>query len=66
MVKKYKNGGTYLKFAQSTINTGYLIFVVNFFYSHGLCKMTTPTGETPVVKGKRYAYLQFSTKSLKE
>ena len=31
LVKKYQNGGTYLKFAQSVIHTGYFMSVFNIF-----------------------------------
>jgi len=79
LVKKYKKpprrgpptgaaarGGTYLKFAQSVIHTGYFMVVFNFFANQGLCNMAVPSVCTANVKGKSYQYLQFSTKSLAE
>jgi hypothetical protein len=65
LVKKYETGGTYLKFAQSIINTGYMMFIFNIFAERGLCNMITPSVCTTRVKGKTYQYLQFSTKSYK-
>ena len=41
LVKKYKNGGTYLKFAQSVIHTGYFMWVFNIFANQDLCNITT-------------------------
>ena len=66
LVKKYQNGGTYLKFAQSVIHTGYFMSVFNIFSNQGLCNITTPTVSIAKVKGKSYQYISFSTKSLKE
>ena len=64
LVKKYKKGGTYLKFAQSVHGLFYVVF--NFFANQSLCNMTVPSVCTANVKGKSYQYLQFSTKSLAE
>ena len=66
LVKKYKNGGTYLQFAQSVINTGYFMSVFNIFANQGLCNITTPSVSIAKVKAKSYQYLTFNTKSLKE
>jgi hypothetical protein len=66
LVKKYQNGGTYLKFAQSVIHTGYFMSVFNIFSNQGLCNITTPIVSIAKVKGKSYQYISFSTKSLKE
>ena len=65
-VKKYQNGGTYLKFAQSVIHTGYFMSVFNIFANHGLCNITTPSVSIAKFKGKSYQYLTFNTKSLTE
>jgi hypothetical protein len=50
--KNYKSGGTYLKLAQSTINVGYITFVFNLFYTHGLCNMEAPSSHIAKVKEK--------------
>jgi len=66
LIKKYKNGGTYLKFSQSVIHTGYFMVVFNLFANHGLCSMTVPSVCIAKVKGKSYQYITFNTKSLTE
>jgi CRISPR/Cas system-associated protein endoribonuclease Cas2 len=66
LVKKYKTGGTYLKLAQSIINTGYLMFVFDMFAKLNKCNMTTPSLNIAKVKNNSYQYLHFSTKSYKE
>ena len=66
LVKKYQNGGTYLKFAQSVIHTGYFMSVFNIFANNGLCNITTPSVSIAKFKGKSYQYLTFNTKSLTE
>ena len=66
LVKKYKNGGTYLKFSQSVIHTGYFMVVFNLFANQGLCNMTVPSVCNIKVKGKIFQYITFNTKSIAE
>ena len=66
LVKKYQNGGTYLKFDQSVIHIGYFMLVFNIFANQGLCNITTPRVSIAKVKKKSYQYITFNTKSLKE
>jgi len=66
LVKKYKNGGTYLKFSQSVIHTGYFMLVFNLFANQGLCSMAVPSVCIAKVNGKFYQYITFTTKSLTE
>jgi hypothetical protein len=64
LVKKYEGGGTYFQFAQSVIHTSYIFFVHKLFFLVGYCHMIKPTVKTATVKGKKYNYLSFTTKSL--
>ena len=66
LVRKYQNGGTYLKFDQSVIHIGYFMLVFNIFANQGLCNITTPRVSIAKVKKKSYQYITFNTKSLKE
>jgi hypothetical protein len=64
LVKKYKGGGTYFKYAQSTIHSEYLFFVFHLFKELGTVNMENPSLGTSIVKGKSYNYYTFTTKSL--
>lgn len=64
LVKKYVGGGTYFKFAQSTIHSGYLQHVFNIFNAGGHLIMSAPSQGKSVVKGVTYYWAQFSTRSL--
>jgi len=64
LVKKYKGGGTYFKFAQGTIHYGYLLHVFNLFREAGLVLMTIPSNGTSIIKGVTYTWAQFTTVSL--
>lgn len=65
LVKKYKNEGTYFKFAQSEIHLDYLKLVFNLFKNLGIVLMETPSPGKSNIKGKSYNWYQFSTQSLK-
>jgi hypothetical protein len=52
LVKKYKNGGTYFKFAQSEIHLDYLKLVFNLFKNLGIVLMETPSPGKSNIKGK--------------
>ncbi len=64
LVKKYRGGGTYFKFAQGDSHVNYLNHVFDLFKQRGFVKMPTPTMITSVVKGVTHYYWQFSTVSL--
>jgi hypothetical protein len=68
LVKKYKGGGNYFKFAQSEVHLSYLDHVFSLFNKAGLCNMTKPEkGHIKNTKtGKIYTYYYFITKSLVE
>lgn len=65
LVKKYKGGGTYFKYAQSTIHSEYLFFVFNLFKDLGVVLMERPIMGTSYVKGQTYNYYTFTTQSLR-
>lgn len=65
LVKKYKGGSTYFKYAQSTIHSDYLFFVFNLFKDLGVVLMESPSLGTSTVKGKTYNYYTFTTQSLR-
>lgn len=64
--KNYQKGGTYLKFSQSVIHTGYFMAVFNLFANQGLCNIAVPSVCIVKVKGTSYQYITFSTKSFAE
>lgn len=66
LVKKYKGGGTYFKFAQGLIHFGYLEHVFSLFKQVGYVEMKAPSMGTSVIKGVTYKWAQFSTKSIKK
>jgi hypothetical protein len=66
LVKKYTGGGTYFKFAQSVIHSGYLLHVFSLFNEQGHLHMLAPSPGTSLIKGMTHHWLQFSTKSLVE
>ncbi len=66
LIKKYVNGGTYFKFAQSDGHVDYLNHVFNLFKDKGLLNMTKPSKVTSILKNKEYISWQFSTKSIKQ
>lgn len=65
LVKKYKGGGTYFKYAQGTNHTDYLYFLFNLFKEMEIVNMNKPYFGTSKVKGKSYHYYSFTTRSLK-
>ena len=61
LVKKYKGGGTYFKFAQGANHYSYLVYVFQLFSKSGLCNMIEPSkGSTINSKtGLTYDYFYF-------
>ena len=64
LLKKYKGGGTYFKFAQGEVHLDYLNHVFSLFKDLGLVLMVAPTPGQSIVKGKIYKWYQFSSQSL--
>jgi len=64
LIKKYVGGGTYLKYAQSTIHSEYLQFLFDMFKKFGVILMDKPYFGTSIVKGKSHNYFSFTTRSL--
>jgi hypothetical protein len=64
LVKKYKGGGTYFKFAQGKIHLDYLNHVFSLFKKLGVVLMSTPSQGQSNVKGSVHTWYQFSTQSL--
>ena len=74
LVKKYKGGGTYFKYAQGLVHDSDISHVFNLFSKAGLCNMIKPTKGssfccTAAVRHynkqkKTYYYYSFTTKSL--
>lgn len=66
LVKKYKGGGTYFKFAQGAINSDYLYYVFDLFNKQGVVNMVAPSEGKSTVGGKVHKWYQFSTRSIRE
>ena len=64
LVKKYKGGGTYLKFAQGEVHLDYLNHVFSLFKDLGIVLMESPTKGHSTLKGVVYTWYQFSTQSI--
>nr|YP_010170388.1 LAGLIDADG homing endonuclease [Phanerochaete carnosa]QRZ60369.1 LAGLIDADG homing endonuclease [Phanerochaete carnosa] len=64
LVKKYKGGGTYFKYAQGKVHLDYLTHVFSLFKNLGIVLMDTPSQGHSNVNGTVHTWYQFSTKSL--
>lgn len=64
LVKKYKGGGTYFKFAQVKVHLDYLNHVFSLFKNLGVVLMNTPSQGHSNVNGSVHTWYQFSTQSL--
>jgi LAGLIDADG DNA endonuclease family len=64
LVKKYVGGNAYFQMAQSIIFLSYITWVHSFFFNSGLSNMPKPTAKTTMIKGKKYVYYSFYSKSL--
>jgi gamma-glutamylcyclotransferase (GGCT)/AIG2-like uncharacterized protein YtfP len=66
LIKKYENGNTYFKYAQSIKHKEYIQHIFDIFVLQNYCKMTKLTEGKSIVKGKTHKYLSFSTKSIQD
>lgn len=64
LVKKYKGGGTYLKFAQGEVHLEYLNNDFSLFKDLGIVLMDSPTIGHSTLKGVVYTWYKFSTQSI--
>jgi hypothetical protein len=62
LVKKYRNGNAYFKYAQSVKHAEYLNLVFSILSPY--CNMTSPSLGQARVKGLTYGVLSFSSRSL--
>lgn len=66
LVKKYKGGGTYFQIAQSIIYLPFINHIHSLMFALDYCHMLAPTLKTAKVKGLKYLYASFNTKSFTE
>ena len=64
LVKNYKRGGTYFKFAQGETHLDYLNHVFSLFKNWGVVLMDAPSQGHYNIKGAVHTWYQFSTQSL--